>query len=59
MEGGTTMSALELVLSLVSDEQMDELIGHLSPETRQAIAEGEAEAHGEEIAAAVWHILEE
>ena len=31
------MSALELILSLVSDEKMDELIEHLSPETRQAI----------------------
>ncbi len=53
------MTALELVLSMVSDDKVDELIGHLSPETRQAIAEGEAEAHAEEIAAAVWHILEE
>jgi hypothetical protein len=53
------MSALELVLSMVSDEKMDELIEHLSPATRQAIAEGEAEAHMEEIAAVVWHILEE
>ena len=53
------MSALELVLSLVSDDKMDELIEHLRPETREAIAEGDAEAHVEEIAAAVWHILEE
>ncbi len=53
------MSALELVLSMVSDDKMDELIEHLSPETREAIVEGEAEEHVEEIAAAVWHILEE
>ncbi len=53
------MSALELVLSMVSDDKMDELIEHLSPETREAIVEGEGEAHVEEIAAAVWHILEE
>ena len=53
------MSALEQILNLVSDEKIDDLIEHLSPETRQAIVEGEAEAHVEEIAVAVWHILEE
>jgi hypothetical protein len=53
------MSALELILSLVSDEKMNELIEHLSPETRQAIVEGEGETHAQEIAAAIWHILEE
>jgi hypothetical protein len=53
------MSALELLLSLVSDEKMDEFIEHLSPETREAIVEGEGEAHVQEIAAAVWHILDE
>jgi hypothetical protein len=52
------MSALELILSLVSDEKMDELIEHLTPETREAIVEGEGEKHVEEIAAVVWHILE-
>jgi hypothetical protein len=53
------MSQLELVLSLVSDEKLDELIEHLSPETRQAIAAGRVKEHTPEIAAVVWHILEE
>ena len=53
------MSELELVLSLVSEEKLDELIEHLSPETREAIAAGKGEEHTQEIAAVVWHILEE
>jgi hypothetical protein len=53
------MSPLELVLSLVSEEKMDELIEHLTPETRAAIADGEGEQHVEEIAAVIWHLLEE
>jgi hypothetical protein len=53
------MSELELVLSLVSEEYLDEVIRHLSPTTCQAIVAGEGEAHAQEIAEAVWHILEE
>lgn len=53
------MSKLELVLSLVSEEKFDKLIEHLNPETRAAIISGNGEEHTQEIAEAVWHILEE
>ncbi len=53
------MSELELVLSLVVEEKLEELIEHLTPEMRQALADGKGEEHTQEIAEVVWHILEE
>ncbi len=53
------MSKLELILSMVKEEKLDEVIEHLSPETRQALADGKGEEHTQEIAEVVWHVLEE